>query len=489
MSSRQELNRRVAAGAIWTHLAFVSTKLITLINMAVLARILGTEDFGLVAAGLAILALLETVSESGVGAAVVWRRQDPEKTAAAAMAISIIGALLVGGAAFLAAPALSAMFADDRSTEIIRVLSICLLLSGPSSVFIGILQREMAFRKRIVPEVLKAITKTAVSVVLALAGFEAWSLVYGHIAGMVVGLAALWRLSGWSPRLSLDRAIVAQVVPFGIQMTLVGLLSVLSKNADYMLIGHFLDVGALGIYVLAFALTDQIVLGICWAASQALFPAYGAVQTDLAALRTSYADSLTGIAALTLPAAAGLAIVADPLVHVLYGARWQEVVPIVQVLAIYAMVHSASFNLGDLFKAIGKPWVLTWTNALGLALAPVVAFVSTRWGLVGFAVGQVVLIAVHSLLRLLIAERLVGFGFLVFLRSLRWPALATLLMAGPTAAASAMLPPGQPVINLLALIAMGITSYGVALAIVAPSLLSSVAALARSKPRVLSPQS
>src|SRR6478609_8953962 len=120
------------------------------------------------------------------------------------------------------------------------------------------------------------------------------------MAAMLAGVVVLWWLSGWRPRLSLDRETVSSILPFGIQMTLVTILSVLSKNADYMLVGHFLDVATLGIYVLAFSLTDQIILGISWAASQALFPAYGAIQADLPALRRSYEDSLTGIAALTL---------------------------------------------------------------------------------------------------------------------------------------------------------------------------------------------
>jgi len=481
MFSRQELNQKITAGAFWTHLAFVSTRLITLVNIAVLARILGTDDFGLVAAGLAVLALLEAVSEGGVGASVVWRRQDPEKTAAVAMTISLISATLIGGAAFLAAPTIAEVFFDHRSAEIIRALSVCLILSGPSSVFIGILQRDLAFRKRVVPEVLKAITKTVIGIILALSGFGVWSLVYGHIAGMVVGVLALWWLSGWRPHLSLDRNAVADILPFGIQMTLVTILSVLSKNADYMLIGHFLDVATLGIYVLAFSLTDQIILGICWAASQALFPAYGAIQADLPALRRSYEDSLTGIAALTFPAAAGLAIVADPLVHVVYGDKWSQVVPVVQVLAIYAMVHSAAFNLGDLFKAVGRPWVLTWTNVLGLMLAPIVAFVSTRWGIVGFAVGLTLLMAAISLLRLFIADKLVGIGPRIFLRALRWPLLSTLLMAGTTLGFDKLVHIEGSLLRLVVLVMVGCISYVLVLSVTAPSLLSAVAVFTRLK--------
>jgi PST family polysaccharide transporter len=481
MFSRQELNRKVATGALWTHLAFVSTRLITLVNVAVLARVLGTDDFGLVAAGLAVLALLETFSEGGVGSAVVWRRQDPEKTVAVAMTVSIIGALLIGGVAFFAAPIIASVFFDHRSVDIIRALSVCLLLSGPSSVFVGILQRDLAFRKRVIPEVLRAITKTLVGIFLALSGFGAWSLVYGHIAGMTVGLLALWWLSRWSPRLSLDRQTVSAILPFGIQMTLVTILSVLSKNADYMLVGHFLDVAALGIYVLAFSLTDQIVLGICWAASQALFPAYGSIQADLPALRRSYEDSLTAIAALTLPAAAGLAIVADPLVNVLYGEKWKEIIPVVQVLAVYAMVHSAAFNVGDLFKAIGRPSVLTWTNVLGLVLAPPVALVSTRWGIVGFAVGQIGIMVALSVLRLVIANRLVGIGPRIFVLALRWPFVSTLVMVGVTIGVDKVVHMEVPLSRLLVLIMVGIASYVLALSVTAPSLLSAVAVITRSK--------
>lgn len=481
MLSRQELNRKIVAGAFWAHLAFVSTKLIALLNMAVLARVLGTDDFGLIAAGLTVLALLESLSEGGVGASVVWHRQDPEKTAAVAMAISLIGALLIGGAAFLAAPIISEVFFDHRSVDIIRALSVCLLLSGPSSVFVGILQRDLAFRKRIVPEILKALTKTMIGIVLAFSGFGAWSLIYGHIVGMVVGLLALWWLSGWSPRLSLDRKIVSEILPFGLQLTLVGILSILCRNADYMLIGHFFDVATLGVYALAFTLTDQIILGICWAASQALFPAYGAIQADLPALRRSYEDSLVGIAALTLPAAAGLMIVADPFVRVLYGDKWTAVIPVVQVLAIYAMLHSISFNLGDLFKAIGRPSILTWTNVLSLILAPMIAIVSTRWGIVGFVIGQIGLGIGISFLRLKVAEKLIGIGPAIFARSLKGPLFSTAIMIAATAGVEHLAHFQSPIIKLIVLVVVGFVSYGLVLSIISPSLFSAFTAFTRAK--------
>jgi PST family polysaccharide transporter len=190
---------------------------------------------------------------------------------------------------------------------------------------------------------------------------------------------------------------------------------------------------------------------------------------------------LTGIAALTLPAAAGLAIVADPLVHVLYGDKWSQVVPVVQVLAMYTMVHSVAFNLGDLFKAVGRPWVLTWTNVLGLMLSPVVAFISTRWGLVGFAFGLIFLMSAVSLLRLLIADRMVGIGPRIFLRALRWPVLSTLLMAGATIGIDKLVHIEGSLLRLIVLVGVGCISYVLVLSVTAPSLLSAVAVFTRLK--------
>jgi len=480
-------HRRVAFGAIWSHVSLLAGKLIVFVNTIVLARLLVPEDFGLVAISLIVLAYLEAVAGLGSGAAVVWRHGDPERTAAVSMSIGLAGAVIAGAVTFAAAPLFASFFNDARIADITRVLSLCFLLSCPASVFSSLLQRRMAFGSRALSEIAKALVKGIVGIALAAAGFGAWSLVYGHIAGQLIGLILLWRLSDWSPRLSLDRTILADVLKYGSAIALIELLGMAIKNSDYLVIAHRFDSSLLGVYVLGFALIDQAVISICWAASQALFPAYSLVQMDRKALRRAYRGSLAGVAAVTFPAAAGIGLVAEPAVQLFYGEKWMAAVPIVHVLSVYAMISVLGFNLGDVYKATGRPHVLTLISIVNLAMAVPIFLFASRWGIVGVAGGQVVVATIITVVNWVVASRLIGMDAGVLIGAVRAPLVATLVMIGSCLAIDLGIAGTSTAVRLVVLIGAGVVSYCVTLWLVAPDLVSQTISLADRRGRMVDP--
>jgi len=56
-------------------------------------------------------------------------------------------------------------------------------------------------------------------------------------------------------------------------------------------------------------------------------------------------------------------------VRVAFSAKWLDVVPVVPPICLYALFVSISFNIGDLYKALGRPDILTRLAAVRLALA------------------------------------------------------------------------------------------------------------------------
>ncbi|WEK51585.1 MAG: lipopolysaccharide biosynthesis protein [Candidatus Kaistia colombiensis] len=471
-------SREVAFGALWSHAALLAGKLIVFVNTIVLARLLMPDDFGLVAISLILLAYLEAVAGMGCGAAVVWRPGDPERTAAVSLSIGLAGAMLAGLVTFAAAPLFASFFNDVRIADIVRILSVCFLLSSPASIFSGLMQRRMAFGRRAISEIVKALVKGTVGIALAAAGFGAWSLVYGHIAGLVVGLILLWRMSGWRPRLSLDRDILPDTLKYGSLIALIELLGMAIKNSDYLVIAHLFDSAELGVYVLGFALIDQAVISICWAASQALFPAYSLIQLDRDALRRTYQSSLAGIAAVTFPAAAGIGLVAAPAVQLFYGEKWIAAVPVIHVLVLYAMISVLSFNLGDIYKATGRPHVLTLISIANLLLAAPIFLFAARWGIVGVAAGQVAVATIVAVINWVVAGRLVRIGIDTLFRAVRAPLAGTVLMILCCLMVNRFSSGASVSQRLTALILAGVISYGIALRLVAPQLVAQAIALA-----------
>lgn len=470
-------NRRTALGVIWTHSAYLTVKVVGFLSTIVLARLLLPQEFGLVAIGFIVLAFLENLSEAGAAAAVVWHKAEPHHIAAVALTVTIISSTIVGSATYLAAPMIADFFEEPRTVSILRVLSVSFILSSPVLVFSSLLQRCFAFRRKVLPEIAKAVTKGVVGIGLALHGFGVWSLVIGHLAGLGVALCLFWALSGWRPYLSLDRRILRAILPYGVQIVLIGLIGMGVKNADYLVIGRFFGAKELGLYFLAFSVVDQLVMGICWAASQVLFPSFSSIESNPTALRQAYKDSLAGIAAIVLPVALGIAMIGDPFVAATFGAKWQEIVPVMQALAVYAIVYSFGFNLGDIYKATGKPYILIYIGLASFLITVPILIVAVQGGIVGVALGQVCAAGFITALNWTVAARVLGIRPGVYWCALKGPVIASAIMVTCCAVVRVVTPVESNVFLIVLIVLTGLISYGLALCFTAPNLIGAAAHL------------
>ncbi|MDO8883845.1 lipopolysaccharide biosynthesis protein [Pseudotabrizicola sp.] len=427
MAEPDRLSKAIRSGALVSYSGFLAGKLISFATMIVLARLLAPQDFGLVAIGFLVLAVNEALTEAGAGAAVVWRRGNLDLTAAVALSISLISGTAMAVVVFVFAESLADFFSAPDAAGVIRAFAICILLSSPSAVFSGILQRKMDFKRRIIPEIAKAVIKGGVGIPMALAGFGVWSLVYSHMASILIGLClAIW-LSGWRPRLSIDWAETRAILPYALQIAAIGLLGVAIKKLDVVIVGYRFETEMLGYYTLAFSLIELVVLGICWSASQALFPGLSQNVDDLARLRQVFAKGLTVLLAVTFPIATGMAVMAEPFILSVFGEKWAPAIPLIQILAFYALIYSVGFNLGDIYKATGRPHILTWISVFNLVLAGPILLIGSYWGVAGIAAGQVAIACVISVVNWVVAGRVIGIGPSLLVSSMRRPLIATIL--------------------------------------------------------------
>ncbi|MFN4130478.1 MAG: lipopolysaccharide biosynthesis protein, partial [Paracoccaceae bacterium] len=448
------------SGAALSYGGFLSGKLISFLTMVVLARLLAPEDFGLVAIGFLVLAVNEALTEAGAGAAIVWRRGDLDATAAVALSLSLLSGAAMALVVYLSADRVAAFFAAPDSARVIRAFAFCILLSSPSAVFSGILQRRMAFGRRIIPEISKAATKAIFGIPLALAGFGVWSLVIGHVLSIAVGLGLAAWLSGWRPRLSLERAETLAILPYVLQTAAIGLLGMAIRKLDVVIVGYRFETEMLGHYTLAFSLIELVVLGICWSASQALFPALSQNVNDSARLHQVFSRGLSLLLAVTLPVAVGMALMAEPFILTVFGQKWAPAIPLMQILAFYALIYSAGFNLGDIYKATGRPQILTWISVFNLVLAVPILLAGSQWGVAGIACGQVAVACVITIVNWIVAGRLIGIGFGVLGTSVYRPLIATIGGAMACLAADwALGDAASPALRLIVMIAAGSMGY------------------------------
>ncbi|MFI5509277.1 lipopolysaccharide biosynthesis protein [Mycobacterium sp. NPDC051804] len=467
--------------AAWNYLVFALSKSSTLLMTMVVARMLEPEEFGLFALALLVVNLFDYVKDLGVAPALVQNRRDWRVIAPTGLTLSVlfgvVTAALLAATADLTARALG----HPELTGFIRVLAIGLGISALSTVPAAWLRRSMNFSARLVPEASGALTKTVLTIVLAATGHGIWSLVYGQLAGTAVMTVLYWWVGRTHPKPAINGAVARELIRFGIPVTAVALLAYAIYNVDYLAVGTRLGPTDLGLYTLAYRVPELVVLNLCIVVSEVLFSALSGLQHDRQLLMKHYLDALVVVAALTAPIGIMLAVTARPLVDTLYGANYAGSAPILSVLALYTVLYSASFHAGDVFKAIGRPGVLTAISA-----GKLVVLVGPVW----WAAGHNVVLVAWALLGTEVVHFLVRMAVLHRMTDVRWSAIAGALVR-PTSAA---LPMGVVLLCLTRvtgelaaplelglLIAVGVAIYAALLRFTAPHLVAAAWAMVRRR--------
>lgn len=164
--------------------------------------------------------------------------------------------------------------------------------------------------------------------------------------------------------------------------------------------------------------------------SRVLFPKLSELQDNDEKLAAAFLRTLSGIALITFPAMAGLALLAGPLVEVFLGAKWMPAVPAISLLAIVGAIQSLTFLSGPIYLSKQRAdWMFRWGMVVSLSYT--LAFMlGVNWGLNGVACCYMVANVILVVPEFMIPFKLVdGLTMRRLFRALSPFALATVVMS------------------------------------------------------------
>jgi O-antigen/teichoic acid export membrane protein len=241
-------------------------------------------------------------------------------------------------------------------------------ISSIGSTHETLLIKQLAFNRKFIPDFAQALSKGIVSIVLAVLGFGPWSLIIGQLSGTLVSDIVDWILVPWRPTFTIVMEAARSLLRFGLPMVGVDIVAMIVLNVDYLLVGRYLGPAPLGVYTLAFRIPELVVLEFCAIVASVVFPVFTKIRDDPDALRRGFQQTARYVALVTVPIGLGVALLARPFLLVVFGQKWLEAAPVMTAISIYALLLSLGFNAGDVYKAQGKPGVLTQISLLKAAI-------------------------------------------------------------------------------------------------------------------------
>lgn len=477
--SPRTLTGRAVRSFLWSALSFGSSKFIAFAVTLALARLLAPDEFGVVAAGLTLIAFLEIALDLGVGAAVVYEQEhgvtDRVRTAYTLNLVIAVGLAALG---VLAAPAIASFFQAPGSADLFRVLFLYLVLRGAGQVQGAVLQRDLRYRERTVIDVTRACVRGAVSVGLALDGAGAFAIVLGLLAGETAGLVLAFWYVRLLPAIRLERSVVSALLRFGVAALGVKVVSAFLTNSDNLIVGNRLGPESLGLYAIAYRLPELTIDTVNWIFSSVAFALYSkARKLGPEAFRGSMLRALRLTTLFGFSAGVGLAVVAPTAVPVLFSDTWQPAVGPTVFLALAMGLASIGYASGDIFPAVGRPGALLRLTALVTPFAVVGFWFAAPYGITAVAAVHLVFQLGYGAVRLHAANRLVGSSWRQNLTAMApgvASALGILALALPV---SLLLP--RDGLGLVATVLCGLVGSLLALSLFGRSALSDVITLLR----------
>lgn len=369
-----------------------------IIVLAILARLLTPEDFGLISTALIFLSFSEIFSRAGLRQALVQKAGINDlhiKTSFLTSAFLGLFFLLVLN--YLSSYA-SLFFSMPLLENVLKVLSLVFIFHGFSAVGEALLEKELEFKKIMAINSFSYIFGYGfVAIVLALKGFGVWALVIAILSQAALKCLMIFILKP-HPKLGFSFISLKELIPFGFGYTLGKLPSFLAVQGDNFIVSRFLGIEAIGFYSRAYQLLRVPVNLLGQALEKVLFPSMSRFKGNKDKLVKAFKSGATVMAFLILPISFFVWVLASEIINVFLGVGWENVVFPFQVFAI-GMYFRTGYKISDaVCKAVGMVYKRALIKLLYAASVIFGAFIGHFWGINGVAVGVFFGMLVHFLL-------------------------------------------------------------------------------------------
>lgn len=317
-------------------------------SFSIMSRLLTKEDFGYYAAITAIAAVFSALSETGIGSAIVQRKDLTKKYIDNAFTLSLIIGFILMFALILCSGPMARAVVDEKLQIPLMLVSVTLLMHCLSSVNLSLMQRKLQFFRMGLINLISLVLTTVVAVILALRGLGFYAILTKAVLTSFLTLVISYFLACTKFRLAFDIVTIKAIFSFSGW----GMLGVLFRNfaqqADKLLMSQLLSVAALGSYNRPKEFISQISSKLNGIFDSALFPVLSTVQDNKQSLGNAYKKSLYYMNLFSLVLCSLFVFNATFIVRIFFGEEWLSLVPVFQVLSI-ALIFNVDGRLADCY--------------------------------------------------------------------------------------------------------------------------------------------
>ncbi len=364
-----ELKSRTANTLKWNSIDRVATQVLYGLSGIVLADLLSKEDFGLVGVLGVFQAFAILFVDSGFGSALLQKKEPNEDDYSTVFWFNLGVSVIIYALLFICAPLIANFFNAPQLTSLSRVMFLTFVLTGLGIVQTNRMMKRMDVKQIAIADLFALSVSACLGIALAYAGFGAWAIVWQSVALAALKSGWLWMTGNWTPKAVFSGRSLRDIRNIGVSVFISQFFNTLFLNIYPFVIGKWYSLSKLGSYNQADKWSKMGSASLSQILTSSFVPLLAKMQDDIATYhrymqRIDRFTALLTFTALTIVAACGGSIF-----HFLFGTKWDEAIPLFQILCIR--------GIGTVFISLYSNFMMALGHGRQIVVVEVVKDIST----------------------------------------------------------------------------------------------------------------
>lgn len=373
---------------------------IQIIVFAIMSRLLTREEFGYFALIQAIVAIFMSLSEAGVGAAIVQKKDVNSQFINTAFTCSLCVGLFFMVILMLASSYLSERLNVETLAVPFLIVSTTLVMNSLSSVARSIMQRELKFLEIGILQFLAYIISSSIGIYLAISGLGLYAIISSFVANSFLFMLLLYLFIPNKFRLELNIHDMKSIMQFGGWLTMGVIVRNIEQQVDKFMLSKWLSVKALGAYNRPVGFINTISSNLNGIFDVVLFPILSGVQDKKEALQSAYRQSLFFMNVFSMMIGLIFFFNADLIISIFLGELWRDMIPVFQIVSITLIFNINSRLVDCYFRSLAYVKQSFYIRMIACILVIAGIYIGMRWDVIGVAIASLVCNVVVVMIKL-----------------------------------------------------------------------------------------
>lgn len=407
----ESLKQKTVKGVTWTFTEQVLTRGVNFLIGIILARLLSPTDYGLVGMLGIFLTISQTLINGGLTSALIQTKNPSEKDFSTVYIVNLVLSFVFYGLLFVLAPAIAHFYDQPLLKQLLRVISLILIIGALSSVHGTKLSIRLDFKTKTYISLIASVFSGVVGIVCAYKSMGVWALAAQNIASSIaITLLSLLFLR-WIPRLEFSKESFKRLFGFSSKILASCLIHDIYSGSYSLVIGKRFSATDLGQFSRAGQFPGIANGTIMGALDKVAYPVLSKVQDDDALLIRVYDKYIQISCFIIFPILLGICGCAKPMVSLLLTDKWLPCVPFMQILCFSFLTECITkINLNLLFVKGRSDFVLR-LEIIKKIIAFSILFISMFFSLKVMCYGQVLNAFIALYLNTHYTKKILGYSF------------------------------------------------------------------------------